>query len=305
MKTNVRSSALLLFAVLCTSNLVAQVDPGDGDTWFPTDPNAPETVASDPCIPQATSWVLGGNNIIPLPPPPPPSGDEVTAPAVNHTDIGTCNDFPFILKAKNLHTVWITQQSRVGIGTSSPNSRLTIDTRWSGGDGLNVITNNTGYAFAVHNSGGGIHAIWNDGRVAVGNTSSPDLAKLNVNVDNSNPLMDNAIDVYNISNGQTEFRVKNTGHVYAREINVQMTGFPDYVFAKEYRLMNLDELGRFINNNGHLPNVPSAEKVKVDGANIGELAKIQIEKIEELTLYILQLHKEIEELKKENAATRK
>lgn len=75
-------------------------------------------------------------------------------------------------------------------------------------------------------------------------------------------------------------------------------GWADYVFEKGYRLKTLPEVEAFIAENGHLPNVPSAREVESSGVNLGEIARIQQEKIEELTLYVINLSKEIEGLKK-------
>lgn len=91
-----------------------------------------------------------------------------------------------------------------------------------------------------------------------------------------------------------------TGGILTDEIRVALSAsgnWPDYVFAKNYKLQPLCELESFIKNNGHLPNVLSAKEVKADGINVGEMARIQQEKIEELTLYLIQQNKEIEELK--------
>ncbi|MBC8644628.1 hypothetical protein H9W95_12920 [Flavobacterium lindanitolerans] len=59
------------------------------------------------------------------------------------------------------------------------------------------------------------------------------------------------------------------------------------------------EVETFIKENGHLPNVPSAAKVAEEGLELGEMAKIQQEKIEELTLYLIEQNKKIEELTKQ------
>ncbi len=88
-----------------------------------------------------------------------------------------------------------------------------------------------------------------------------------------------------------------TGGIVTEEIRVALaTTWADYVFAKDYNLKPLSEVESFINTNGHLPNVPSATKVKEEGINVGEMAKIQQEKIEELTLYIIAQNKRIEAL---------
>ena len=56
----------------------------------------------------------------------------------------------------------------------------------------------------------------------------------------------------------------------------------------------------FIKKNKHLPGIPTAKTLEETGINVGEMHKLQMEKIEELTLYIIELNKEIEKLKKQN-----
>ncbi|HRW22318.1 MAG TPA: hypothetical protein P5509_10105, partial [Bacteroidales bacterium] len=78
-------------------------------------------------------------------------------------------------------------------------------------------------------------------------------------------------------------------------------GFCDYVFDDEYQLMSLDELSEFIKTNKHLPNIPSeAEVMKEGNFDLGEMNKILLEKIEELTLYILQQEERIKALEAAN-----
>ncbi len=88
------------------------------------------------------------------------------------------------------------------------------------------------------------------------------------------------------------------GGILTEEVRVSLNStWADYVFHKDYNLKSLEEVEQFITENGHLPNVPSAKQVKEDGIELGEMAKIQQEKIEELTLYIIEQNKEIEKLK--------
>ncbi len=83
------------------------------------------------------------------------------------------------------------------------------------------------------------------------------------------------------------------GGILTDEVRVA-TGWADYVFAEDYKLSTLKEVEEFINKNGHLPNVPSAKEVEANGMSVGEMAKIQQEKIEELTLYVIKQNKQIE-----------
>ncbi|MDC8002561.1 hypothetical protein POV27_00730 [Aureisphaera galaxeae] len=85
------------------------------------------------------------------------------------------------------------------------------------------------------------------------------------------------------------------GGILTEELRVR-TGWADYVFESDYSLMPLNELEAYISTNGHLPNVPSATQVEAQGIELGDMARIQQEKIEELTLYIIELQKQVDAL---------
>jgi hypothetical protein len=88
------------------------------------------------------------------------------------------------------------------------------------------------------------------------------------------------------------------GGILTEEVRVSLaTTWADYVFSKDYKMPTLPELEKQIQAKGHLPNMPSAQEVKDNGIELGEMAKMQQEKIEELTLYIIQINKELQELK--------
>ena len=88
------------------------------------------------------------------------------------------------------------------------------------------------------------------------------------------------------------------GGLLSEEIRV-LTGWADYVFEDSYSLKSLNEVENFINTNGHLPNIPSAKEVELSGIEMGEITKLQQEKIEELTLYTIQQQKEIDQQQNE------
>lgn len=92
------------------------------------------------------------------------------------------------------------------------------------------------------------------------------------------------------------YRLFVKGGILTDELRVR-TGWADYVFAEDYKLPTLAEVGQFIEENGHLPNVPSAAQVEEEGIELGEITRIQQEKIEELTLYLIEMQKELDELK--------
>lgn len=80
------------------------------------------------------------------------------------------------------------------------------------------------------------------------------------------------------------------GKILSEEVKVQLSqDWPDYVFDEKYQLLSLDGLRKYIAANKHLPNIPSAAEVQKNGIELGDMQKRMMEKIEELTLYIIQL----------------
>ncbi|MFL5786695.1 MAG: hypothetical protein ACJ748_01465 [Flavisolibacter sp.] len=97
------------------------------------------------------------------------------------------------------------------------------------------------------------------------------------------------------------FKLAVEGKIAARGIKVTVDpNFPDYVFDSAYQLKPLAHLEQYINKNKHLPGIPSAEEVKKEGGiELGDMNVKLLEKIEELTLYVIELKKENEQMKKE------
>ncbi|WP_343747085.1 polymer-forming cytoskeletal protein [Fluviicola sp.] len=87
----------------------------------------------------------------------------------------------------------------------------------------------------------------------------------------------------------------NTGLLYAREVKVNLEAWPDYVFEESYNLMPLEELGAYIRANNHLPNVPEACELEEQGINLAESNVMLMEKVEELTLYLLQMKNQLDQ----------
>jgi hypothetical protein len=96
----------------------------------------------------------------------------------------------------------------------------------------------------------------------------------------------------------TDYKFVVDGKIRCRKLRVDMDTWADMVFEPTYELMNLNELNTFIAKNKHLPNVPKESELKEKGMDISEMQKIQMQKIEELMLYVIQLNKENEALKK-------
>jgi len=102
------------------------------------------------------------------------------------------------------------------------------------------------------------------------------------------------------------FRLAVEGKIGAREVRVTSTSpWPDYVFSRQYQLPTLQSLKTYIKANNHLPNMPSANEVQENGIELGNMNTRIVEKIEELTLYIIELNGKIEKLEKDNATLRR
>ena len=139
---------------------------------------------------------------------------------------------------------------------------------------------------------------WNNsGNVTIGSQSSFTNCKLTI-ATNSSVGTDNMINV-NDNTGTTNFRVKANGYVYARDITVQVTAFPDYVFEPAYKLMPLYTLDQYVSANHHLPGVPAAAEVQQNGMSVSDMNVILVQKVEELTLYVIDLQKQIDAMKKQ------
>ena len=83
------------------------------------------------------------------------------------------------------------------------------------------------------------------------------------------------------------------GNIRSKEVKVESANWPDYVFKKEYALTPLSEVEKYINTNGHLPEIPSALEVQKNGIALGELNNNLVKKIEELTLHLIEQNKSI------------
>ncbi len=90
------------------------------------------------------------------------------------------------------------------------------------------------------------------------------------------------------------------GNIHTKEVKVDLVGWPDYVFKKNYNLPTLEQVENHIKEKGHLKNIPSAKEVEENGIFLGEMDAKLLQKIEELVLYTIQQQKEIESLKTEN-----
>ncbi len=103
----------------------------------------------------------------------------------------------------------------------------------------------------------------------------------------------------NIGNSNSPCSLTVAGMVNAREVKVDATAGADFVFADDYRLRSLPEVEQFITANKHLPDIAPADSMVQNGVNMGEMQIKLLQKIEELTLYVIEQGKQNEALKQQ------
>jgi len=177
----------------------------------------------------------------------------------------------------------IEKNGNVGVGTTKPLAKLDVN----GGIASN-------FQVAVHNPlnrSASVNLNWKDNisRIRVGGENEGAANGLDIQTVGDRSLM-RLLHNGNVGIGTTtpDSRLAVNGIIRAKEVKVEGTNWPDYVFGKGYQLMPLDELASYITENGHLPNIPTEADVKQDGLKLAEINAKLLEKVEELTLYLLQ-----------------
>jgi len=97
------------------------------------------------------------------------------------------------------------------------------------------------------------------------------------------------------------YKLDVAGTIRATEIKVESTGGADFVFEEDYQLRSLEEVEQFVEENNHLPDIPSAKQMEEEGVGLAQMNKLLLQKVEELTLYAIsqefKLKKKDEEIK--------
>ncbi|HLF62761.1 MAG TPA: hypothetical protein VI603_03375 [Saprospiraceae bacterium] len=109
-----------------------------------------------------------------------------------------------------------------------------------------------------------------------------------------------------LEDGAAGYRLAVDGKIMCEELKVQSSdAWPDYVFASDYELLSIHQLEEHIRHYRHLPGVPSASRIDDEGILVGDMQRCMMEKIEELTLYIIAQDKRIAELERGQRAEKK
>lgn len=176
---------------------------------------------------------------------------------------------------------------------------------YTGGTGAPQPGLNFWKPFGSPNSNNNILFLHDNNRIGIG-TDNP-TTRLTIDAWNDNALLiltdpnKNVIDVKDKVSNFVNFRVKSTGEVFARRVKVMVASatFPDYVFEKDYKVMSLYETEAFYIKYKHLPEIPTAKEVEENNLDLGEMNKPLLKKIEEMTILMVEMKKEIDSLKKE------
>lgn len=91
------------------------------------------------------------------------------------------------------------------------------------------------------------------------------------------------------------------GKLEAKEVKISNSPVADFVFEPDYQLMPLSDVEERINTDKHLPGIPSAKEIEANGVSVGDMQAKQLQKIEELTLYMIEMNKQLSALQQENA----
>jgi hypothetical protein len=195
--------------------------------------------------------------------------------------------------------VLLETNGNVGIGTKTPNSTLTIRSASTGvsinpgaspyfgtlafnrESGTGAIFDPSGKAFQINNGGydQNLHIQVYNGDGSLVTHNSLVISGTNGNV---------GIGTANLTDALTV-----AGKIGAREVKVSTSAGADFVFEPDYKLPQLTELEKFVKANKHLPEIPTAKQMVENGVNLGELNIKLLQKVEELTLHLIEKDKQI------------
>ncbi len=172
---------------------------------------------------------------------------------------------------------------------------------WTDGQGSNGANLNSGFVLAPATGAHYGIRITPNGNLLIGKPSqTSNEAPFKLDVAGS-IRCDNTVCIgtTTTSVGGIAYKLTVNGKILAKEIVVE-TNWSDFVFEKDYDLMPLSEVEKYINLHKHLPDVPSASEVEKNGVALGQTQSLLLQKIEELTLYTIEMNKQLELLKAQN-----
>lgn len=196
--------------------------------------------------------------------------------------VGTSSDHDLTFFTNLKEKMRLTKNGNVGIGTSTPANKLSVFEPSNSNAYVTVENNSVGTIFGAGGTTVGI----------VGTMSNHDLTFFTNLKEKMRLTRDGNVGI-GIENPMEKLSVN--GNIRCKALMVETANWPDYVFKEDYQLLSLTELKKYIEKNQHLPELPSAAEVAGEGVNVGEMNKLLVKKIEELTLYLLEKDKQLKD----------
>lgn len=168
--------------------------------------------------------------------------------------------------------------------------------RGAGGRTLTPSADNSLTINFAHDFSGGVHiGGWGDDNdLAIFNIKEKFPIRLNGKLKIKSAYVEGKIGI-GVENPISALEVNGT--IRSKEVKIEATEWSDFVFNKDYELLSLQAVEEYINDKGHLPNIPSEKEIIENGVNVVEMQAKLLQKIEELTLYVIDLKKENESVK--------
>ncbi len=198
---------------------------------------------------------------------------------------GTGTGYTGIWDQKNKRVLFYTTEKNgfIGLGTNLPKAKLTIQ-----GDGSTVGSASINLKHGGNGMSIGLSTTSNN--LVIGNSWNPESGTYLTIHDRTGK-----VGIGTVETGKHRLAVE--GSIGAREVMVEPEGWSDFVFNKDYKLRKLEDVESFIEENKHLPDVPSEKEVLENGVQLGEMDSKLLQKIEELTLYMIEQNKETKIMK--------